>query len=260
MKITILVVAGLVGLVAAGTCPFGHGKGKGTEPKGFEYHAPGPEDRRSPCIGLNNLANHGFLPRSGKDITIDQVRFAVSRGFNYEPSTFDFAFNQAVDFKLTTTGNPQTFHLDDLKAHDEIEFDGSLSRDDFYFGDQLHFSPKIWAGVAKNLGLDKMGPGKMDRYVTVETAAKARAARVAEAKARNPAFNASAAEVQGSPGTLGLLLVTLWDDEVGAVRKDFIKSWVEEERIPFIEGFGPTRTRNGTDISEMFERILAVKV
>lgn len=152
----------------------------------------------------------------------------MSKGFSFEPEAFDGAFKQAVDFKLTTTGNPDTFHLEDLKKHDAIEFDGSLSRNDDHFGDDLHFDPKIWAGVAKNLGLDRMGPAKADRYVTVETAAKARALRVAEAKRLNPVFNASVAQMQGSPGTLALLMVTLWDDEVGAVRKDFIKQWVGE--------------------------------
>lgn len=30
-----------------------------------EYRAPGPNDKRGPCPGLNAAANHGFLPRSG---------------------------------------------------------------------------------------------------------------------------------------------------------------------------------------------------
>jgi hypothetical protein len=29
-----------------------------------------PGSVRSPCPGLNSLANHGFLPRSGKNISI----------------------------------------------------------------------------------------------------------------------------------------------------------------------------------------------
>lgn len=33
---------------------------------------PGPGDVRSPCPALNNLANHGFLPHSGKGITVPQ--------------------------------------------------------------------------------------------------------------------------------------------------------------------------------------------
>ncbi|KAK4629555.1 Dothistromin biosynthesis peroxidase dotB [Fulvia fulva] len=32
---------------------------------GHEYTAPGPNDIRGPCPGLNAFANHGFLPKSG---------------------------------------------------------------------------------------------------------------------------------------------------------------------------------------------------
>ena len=171
------------------------------------------------------MANHGWLPRSGKNIDIDAVRFGVSGAYNYAPTTFDGPFKQAAAFNLTTTGNSSTFHLADLAKHDAAEFDGSLSRNDFYFGDDLHFAPTIWATTAKRLGLYDVGHSEMDRYVTVETAAKARAARVRGAMRVNPTFNASAIQVQGSPGTTALYLTTLWDDDVGAVPKAWIKAW-----------------------------------
>lgn len=34
---------------------------------GHEWQAPGPNDLRGVCPGLNAFANHGFLPRSGMD-------------------------------------------------------------------------------------------------------------------------------------------------------------------------------------------------
>jgi hypothetical protein len=153
------------------------------------------------------------------------IRVAVSSAYNYAPETFDTAFKQAQDFNLTTTGNFSTFNLADLAKHDDVEFDGSLSRNDFYFGDDLHFDPKIWATMSKRLGLDDIGRDPMSKYVTVEQAAKARAARVADAMRVNPTFNASATEITGSPGTTALYLVTLWDDAVGAVPKEWIKSF-----------------------------------
>lgn len=30
-----------------------------------QFIAPGPNDKRGPCPGLNAAANHGFLPRNG---------------------------------------------------------------------------------------------------------------------------------------------------------------------------------------------------
>ncbi|KAK0723126.1 Chloroperoxidase [Lasiosphaeria miniovina] len=254
MKLCLFVEAGLIGLAAAG--PWGN-----PEPKGHEYHPVRPGDSRSPCPGLNVLASHGFLPRSGKNIDKEAVRSAVSAAYNYEHTTFDSAFDDAVNFKLTTTGNASTFNLADLAAHDKVEFDGSLSRNDFYFGDDLHFSPVIWATTAKRLGLYKTGPTEQDKYITIEVAAKARAARVKDAMAANPNFNASVNQMRGSPGTTALFLTTLWDDKAGGAPKAWVKAWFEEERLAYKEGYTfPAVQRNGTTIGDNFQKILAVPV
>ena len=227
------------------------------------------------------MANHGYLPRSGKDIDLAMVQRAVAGAYNYAPTTFDSAFEQAVAANLTTTGNPSTFHLADLAKHDAVEFDGSLSRNDFFFGDNLHYNPAIFAAVAKRLRLHETGPSEMDDYVTVEMAAKARAARVKDAKKVNPTFNASENALMGSPGTTALYLVTMWDDKVGAAPKAWVSSFfgrfcrveqhgrvvtntdgrTEKERIPYREGYKlPEAQRTGATIGDMFQRVVAVKV
>jgi hypothetical protein len=43
----------------------------------YKYQAPGPNDSRSPCPALNALANHGYLPRDGKDISPDVLQRAL---------------------------------------------------------------------------------------------------------------------------------------------------------------------------------------
>lgn len=53
-------VAGLLGSVASSVDPDNYRP----EP-GYTYQAPGPNDSRGPCPGLNLLANHGYLPRNG---------------------------------------------------------------------------------------------------------------------------------------------------------------------------------------------------
>lgn len=171
------------------------------------------------------MANHGWLPRSGQDISLAAVREAVVGAFNFEATVFDGVFQDALDFKLSTTGNSSTFHLIDLAKHDTIEFDGSLSRNDFYFGDDLHFNPTIWATVSKRLRLDEAGNSNMDKYVTVEAAAKARAARVQDAMRVNPTFNASANQMIGSPGTTALYLTSLWDEKADAAPKAWVKAF-----------------------------------
>ena len=57
---------------------------------------------RSPCPGLNALANHGYLPRSGKSIDLPTLRSAVAAAYNYEPTAFDMPFNQAIALNSTS--------------------------------------------------------------------------------------------------------------------------------------------------------------
>jgi hypothetical protein len=47
-------------------------RARGDPPVG-QFRAAGPTDCRSPCPGLNTLANHGHLPRDGKNITKEQL-------------------------------------------------------------------------------------------------------------------------------------------------------------------------------------------
>jgi hypothetical protein len=131
----------------------------------------------------------------------------------------------AEDFKLSTTGNFSTINLNDLKKHDAIEIDGSLSRNDFYFGDDLHFDPKIWHTVAKDLDLYNIPLFGKGKYVTIETAAKASLNRMREAKRVNPNFNASALEKAGVAGTAALYTTILWDYEADAAPKSWIRSF-----------------------------------
>jgi len=51
---------------------------------GYEFKAPGPDDSRGPCPGLNLLANHGYLPRDGY-VNFGQILDATARGFNMAP-------------------------------------------------------------------------------------------------------------------------------------------------------------------------------
>ena len=43
-----------------------------------DWQQPGPNDIRGPCPGLNALANHGFLPRDGKNIHITDIVTAMN--------------------------------------------------------------------------------------------------------------------------------------------------------------------------------------
>lgn len=171
------------------------------------------------------MANHGWLPRSGQDIGLVDVQQAIEGAYNFGHGVLDQAVAMVFAANLSTTANYNTtFNLNDLASrasHGTNEFDGSLSRSDFLLGDSLHFDHKVWDPVAKNLGLCNSRSGK---FVTVEVAAKARAARVKAAMQANPNFDASDFQKAGSLGTTALYLTTMWDDEAKAAPKAWVKS------------------------------------
>lgn len=65
------------------------------------FKAPGPLDDRGPCPGLNALANHGYLPRSGRATVLDYLTATSSvYGMGIDLSTilgaYGGIFNGAV--------------------------------------------------------------------------------------------------------------------------------------------------------------------
>jgi hypothetical protein len=73
---------------------------------------------------LNTLANHGFLPHHGKDLSRDVVENALFDALNINKTLGSFLF----DFALTTNpkANSTTFSLNDLGNHNILEHDASL--------------------------------------------------------------------------------------------------------------------------------------
>lgn len=63
----------------------GLGPAPDTDPRWTNWKPAGAGDSRSPCPGLNSLANHGFLNHNGKDITIPQLIKGGAQGLNVGP-------------------------------------------------------------------------------------------------------------------------------------------------------------------------------
>lgn len=113
------------------------------------WSPPGPGDVRSPCPGLNSLANHGFLPHNGKGLSIPILIKALDDGMNVGA---DFATVIGAAGILSVPHNilATSFDLDDLKEHNfPIEHDASLSRADYNLnkGDNYSFNQTIFDSV-----------------------------------------------------------------------------------------------------------------
>ncbi|KAH8682034.1 Chloroperoxidase [Xylariales sp. PMI_506] len=244
---------------------------KGCDPDGHWWHPAKADDSRSPCPMVNALANHGYLPRSGRDIDLATVQQAFSDALNYADDTFVTLVDQVLT--VSTTGNSSTFNLEDLATHGVIEHDGSLSRNDYYFGDDLHFDPAIWATTASRYGIVPNVPVAGARtnstasntsssdVISIETAAKARAARVVDAGKVNPDFNFTNGQLQSSYGETSVMLATFYVSERGGAPKSWIKALFEQERIPFFEGFTRSSVQlNLTNVEDMVALVAAVPV
>ncbi|RDW66591.1 hypothetical protein BP5796_09340 [Coleophoma crateriformis] len=229
-----------------------------SEPKGHEFRAAGPFDSRSPCPGLNALANHGYIHRDGKNLNYEDINQAAQVAYSYEPGFYKSAVAMVFDFNISTTARPrETFNLLDLARHDTIEADGSLTRNDIYFGDDVHFDATVFAPLANDLGLNYYSPA--NGFITLDTAATATANRLALAKSVNPAFNASNHQHQTEYGTTALYLLTVWDAEKNAAPKPWVKALLAEDRIAYKEGYTKGKSiKTNTQLGNMTQAIRAL--
>lgn len=98
------------------------------------YVAPTANDNRSPCPAFNTMANHGVFPRDGSKIQRSKIVDAFKKYFAFAPALTDFIIDNAF---ASGVGDKQagTIDLVQLRAHNKIEHDASLTRDDAFFGD-----------------------------------------------------------------------------------------------------------------------------
>lgn len=190
------------------------------------FKAPGPNDLRSPCPMINALANHGFLPRDGRNVSLEQLIAGFSEGANLDPPATKLV--AAAGMPASTTGNPNTIHLSDLNKHGFIEHDASLSRGDTALGDNHSFNKTIFAETVSYWTTDK---------ITIAQQAKARLARMASAKAINPKFALTEQQIKGSLLENSLILMLFGDGLNGNADKKQVISWFETEKIPYELGF-----------------------
>ncbi|KDQ21599.1 hypothetical protein BOTBODRAFT_26035 [Botryobasidium botryosum FD-172 SS1] len=180
------------------------------------YIRPSGDDRRSPCPGLNTMANHGYLPRDGKNLDLAMLVKAQHEVFNL---AVDLATGIAT-LGLALCGTDGVLNLDDLDAHEKMEHDSSLTRADASTGDDHTINPEI---VHQVLSFSSDGV-----VMTWDDFARARAAREASLfGGRLNLSNKTAAAAEA------VFSHNLFLDASGrGARLDFLRTWYLEERLP----------------------------
>ncbi|KAH7402767.1 Peroxidase, family 2-domain-containing protein [Pyrenochaeta sp. MPI-SDFR-AT-0127] len=205
-----------------------------------DWQPPTDDDVRSPCPALNSLANHGILPRDGRRITIPILVEKLGKGVNLSAETATTLGMAAL--RLSKDPSSGAFDLDDLKKHNGIEHDGSLSRKDFDLGgEEQDFCPEVFEetlsyyGGATEIGLKEV--------------AAARWGRIQSSKANNPAFTYGPAQQFSSYLESAVFHQLLRNPATRKASLDWIKIFFSEERLPYEEGWRPVNHINGFTVA-----------
>ncbi|KAF9028895.1 Cloroperoxidase [Hymenopellis radicata] len=156
----------------------------GTKPVPDADHpfiAPGPDDMRGPCPGLNTLANHGFISRNGIT-SFEEIIIAAQEAYNIDR---DMAVRM-VSLPMLGRGNPFVNKISiggvsplvpplpgqidgpetrGIAAHGRCEGDGSMTRSDVHIGDNRNFNQTLWDQTLEILA--KFGDDGPDGPATV---------------------------------------------------------------------------------------------
>ncbi|KAF5384451.1 hypothetical protein D9615_003404 [Tricholomella constricta] len=163
--------------------PTGH---PGADGKWPEFIPPKEGDSRCSCPALNAIANHGILPRDGRNISFKELNHTIRATYNFAPTFCFFVPNFAANM-LGRKYSKDRFDLADLDLHNGIEHDASLVRRD------THFEPNqatIHVPYVKELlesATGKDSDGKA--LLTIPDLSLISSKRRAEARAENPEFS-----------------------------------------------------------------------
>ncbi|CAO2657242.1 Nn.00g033680.m01.CDS01 [Neocucurbitaria sp. VM-36] len=206
-----------------------------------DWHPPSSSDARSPCPALNSLANHGILPRDGRNLTVSLIVAKLGEGLDVSS---EVATNLAtVGLQLSEDLTSGTFDLDDLNKHNAIEHDGSLTRMDFDLGgeDQKFCKDIFEETLSYYNGATEIG---------LEEVAAARWGRLQSSKAHNPKFTYGPAQQFPTYLESAVYHQLLRDPKTRKASVEWIKIFFSEERLPYEEGWRLVNHIDGFSIAQ----------
>ena len=237
-----------------------------TQPLRKGAYAPsGPDDIRGPCPLINSLANHGYLPRDGRNVRVEEVlagmdaiglskplgaAFANPIFQERAPSRFhnDPVVERSFLQKMwQTVTNPwsvmgrfgmrkpgqvdsdghRVLNLDQLGLPNTVEHDISLTRRDHQQGDNIT--------LQKDLVEDLLASSKDGKVITVDDLVEFRKKRIARQRADNPDVHYGPFENDLACAEIALILNVIGTGD--SVECSYAKAFLQEERLPIEEGW-----------------------
>ncbi|KAH6645323.1 Peroxidase, family 2-domain-containing protein [Truncatella angustata] len=219
----------------------------GLTEKHFKWAPAGDGDLRSPCPVMNTLANHDFVPHSGRNITEPILVKACKEAFNISNS---FAANI---FKNGIVSNPAPnatfFDLDMLHhTHGVIEHDGSLSRRDAVFDPTNPFDEGTFSNLLKYFG--------NATTFNIATLANARSRQAFDMSLINPNFTITEGAVPVIMGENAMMIAIWGGPETQIGNLDYFKYFFRNERIPVKLGWTPSQVEIGATIGQIVQDLI----
>ncbi|KAJ8589343.1 Cloroperoxidase [Rhizopogon salebrosus TDB-379] len=198
--------------------------------KSYDFCPVRNGDVRSPCPALNALANHGYLPRDGKNISAWDLVCALRNGYNLSTVLACILSFSAI----LLLGQFRCMSLSDLARHNLIEHDASLVHRDDLNGNEYaptRVDRKLLAALCAEAG--KVLPDRM----TLEDAARIRVKREAHCKK----LDSLHAEIARGEIVIAIAVLGGKDAAKNGVSVSALHDWMKYERLP--AGWKPDHTQ-----------------
>ncbi|KAL8820942.1 MAG: hypothetical protein Q9223_000930 [Gallowayella weberi] len=227
-----------------------------------DYAPVRPGDLRSPCPAINALANHGYLPRDGRNVRASEIlvgmhqyglgsflgsvfthpiflerpqKDAQAKSSWWSVITNPFAHAFAA-FGMREAGQKDSngvpcLNLDQLALHNVVEHDVSLTRLDIAQGDNITPQPDLIDGLlaSSSNGITMT----IDDFVTL------RRQRYEKQKADNPDLAFQGMQVQIACTEIALILKVFGNGK--EVPTNYVKAFFQDGRMPRDEGWSKRR-------------------
>ncbi|KIS69141.1 uncharacterized protein UMAG_03112 [Mycosarcoma maydis] len=199
------------------------------EDKYHPWQPPPKGAKRGPCPGLNTIANHGYLPRSGVINPIDLI-VGTFLGLNLSPdlagilAAISFVgMGDLLQMKLSIGGR---YGLGGgLSHHGILEGDASVTRKDNYFGNSWDADPKLVKQFIQET--NTYGKGN----VNIWSLANSRYRAWDYGRKNNPVFDFNPWRMLVAYGESGFVHEVLRGSFV-KFDETMIKNWFIDERFP----------------------------
>ncbi|KAL0567763.1 hypothetical protein V5O48_014232 [Marasmius crinis-equi] len=219
---SLLVVVQLMTITATSES-LGHSPDK--EEHIHAFQKPSASDSRSPCPWINALANHGYISRNGRNITIGAMLDAVEDGFGLSRDVIAIFAKQSIG----CSKQYDSFDLGDTSLHGCIEHDASVSRADQALGDNTRFNETVYNTLAsKNPGKD---------FYDISVAAQVMQERLNHSIAFNKELVNGEKEFGHRSAEAALYLMVMGDPESAVAPKKYVDVIFREDRMPWAEGW-----------------------